>query len=122
MRFLPFPWVELGIPFVAAALAICFMWREQIAEQDFRQRTIRGTARVRHIHDRIYSAATGQTLARLTLEVRPPSEILYRSLPLEWYSFPKATALVVEGLILDVRIDRQDPNLIYPDVDWARRR
>ncbi len=122
MRLPPIPWVELGIPFTAAALAIYFMWREQIAAQQLLNRTYRGTARVRHIHDRAYSASTGQTLARLTLEVRPPSGILYRSLPVEWYIFPKAAALVVEGLVVDVRIDRQDPNVIYPDVDWARRR
>ncbi len=118
----PFPWVELGIPFVAAALAIYCIWREQIAAQHFLSRTIRSTARVRHIHDWAWSAFTGQTLARLTLEVRPPSGIPCRSLPVEWYIFPKATVLMVEGLIVDVRIDRQNPNLIYPDVDLPRRR
>lgn len=114
--------VELGVPFIAAALAIYFMWRERVAEDRLIERTVRGTARIRKIQDWSYSAATGQTLARLALEVRPPTGIPYPLGSVEWCIFPTATVAVTEGLILDVRIDRHDPNLIYPAVDWARRR
>ncbi len=119
---MPFSWVDLSVPFMAAALAIFFMWREQTARQRLIERTVRGTARVREVHDWIYSAATGQTLARLSLEVRPHSGTPYSLRGVEWYIFPTATVRVAAGLVLDVRIDPQDPNIIYPAVDWARRR
>ncbi len=115
-------WVNLSVPFVAAALAIYFMWRERVAKERLLERTTRGTARIRKVHDWIYSAVTGETLARLTLEIRPPSGIPYPLWPVEWYILPTATVRVAEGLIVNVRIDRQDPNIIYPAVDWARRR
>ncbi len=119
---MPISSVELAVPFIAAALAIYFMWREHLAQERLLERTVRGTARIRKVHDWIYSAVTGQALARLALEVRPPSGIPYPLWSVEWYIFPTATVAVTEGLILDIRIDRHDPNIIYPAVDWARRR
>ncbi len=119
---MPSPWIELAVPFAAAALVIFFLWRERIAHYRLLERTTRGTARVRKVHDWIYSAVSGETLARLTLEVRPPSGIPYPLWPVEWYILPTAPVRVTEGLVLDVRIDRQDPHIIYPAVEWARRR
>jgi hypothetical protein len=119
---MPISWVESTVPFIAAALAIYFMWRDRIAQEQLLKRTVRGTARIRRVDDWIYSAATGQTLARLALEVRPPSGIPYALWSVEWYILPTANVAITEGLILDVRIEQQDPSIIYPAVDWARRR
>ncbi len=119
---MPDPWVVLAVPFLAAALAIFFMWRERLAEHRLLEKTVRGTARIRKVHNWIYSAVTGATLTKLSLEVRPPSGIPYPIWPVEWYILPTAPVRVTEGLILDVRIDRQDPTVIYPAVDWVRPR
>ncbi len=115
-------WIDISIPFLAAASAIFFMWREHSARQALTDRTIRGTARIRRVQEWIYSAVTGATLAKLALEVRPPSGVPYHLSPVEWYILPTATVRIAEGLILDVRIERDDPTIIYPAVDWARRR
>ncbi len=119
---MPISWMTLSVPVIAAACAIFFIWREDRARQRLIARTLRGTARIRKIHARLYSAVTGTTLTRLALDIRPAGGTPYPLWPVEWYILPTAPARVTEGLILDVRIDPDDPTIIYPAVDWARRR
>ncbi len=119
---MPISWVDLSVPFLAAALAIFFMWRESNARRRILESTVRGTARIRKVHGWVYSAVSGQSMARLSLEVWPALGVPYALRPVEWYIFPNATARITEGLILDIRIDRHDPTIVYPAVDWARRR
>lgn len=119
---MPNPWVEVAVPVLAAALAIFYLRREIVLTGKMHEHNLKGTACIRKIHDWVYSEVTGQILARMTLEVRPPSGIPYPLWHVEWYIFPPAVAMVTEGLELAVRIDPENPKIIYPAVNWARRR
>lgn len=55
----------------------------------------------------------------LRLEVRPPGAASYQT-SASWLIELALLPQVQPGQLLQVRIDRDDPNLIYPGADWAK--
>ncbi len=78
------------------------------------------TARLVHVDESINSERTGLYLVNMTLEVHPPQGSPYGLKNVKWYVEPAAASTLQEGLILKIRIDRDDRMMIYPVEPWAR--
>jgi hypothetical protein len=56
---------------------------------------------------------------KLHLRVHPPSEYAYET-SVEWMIDPARMSEVQEGSRIAVKIDAEDPQIVYPYVSWAQ--
>ena len=82
------------------------------------QRGIPATATVRRVLDSISAGSYDGVDMELMLEVQPPSGDPYGAIS-TWAVRPAAVSKVQEGCRLAVKIDPEQPQRIYPAVEWA---
>lgn len=60
----------------------------------------------------------GRSRTHLILNVQPPTGDVYRTVT-DWIVDQTAVSQLKRGQTVAVRIDANDPNIVYPDVPWA---
>ncbi len=59
-------------------------------------------------------------LVNIVLEIIPPEGEPYALKNIEWYIEPAAASKFQEGLVMNIRIDKVNKNIIFPAERWAR--
>jgi len=60
----------------------------------------------------------GRSRTHLILNIQPSAGDVYRTVT-DWIVDQTAVAQLKRGQTVAVRIDANDPNIVYPDVTWA---
>ncbi len=91
--------------------------------QEFEERMARAVwagASIVHLKSQeILADATGTVKAELSLLIQPPDGEAYTASTI-WRVDIAALASVQPGQSVSVKIDQHDPQVIYPNVSWAR--
>jgi len=78
-----------------------------------------GRATVKQVGQSYHAKSGGGIITDLTLDVLPESGALYQA-AVKWRVERSAISKVQAGQSLTVKIDRDDPQRIYPIETWAR--
>jgi hypothetical protein len=106
--------------FVIGGIWVFFRYRQVKAFNLQRRRAKKATARLIRVDHSINSERYGEILANIVLEIRPPDGEPYALKNIEWYIEPAAASKFQAGLVMNVRIDADNPNIIFPAERWAR--
>ncbi len=108
---------------VIGALAAAFVWmRKSTASDELRiKQAIPGaTAKVVELGNSSVSRTYGDMSVGLRLEIIPPFGAPYQVISV-WEIQPAHAPDVQVGKTIPVKVDAQNPKIIYPDVPWAEQ-
>jgi hypothetical protein len=108
---------------VGAALAAYFIWGRNVTGQyDARLKAAApgATVTVVEVGSSYVSKNYGVTMATLRLEVSPASGAPYRIIS-EWEVQPAYIGEIQVGKSIPVKVDAQNPKIVFPAVAWAKQ-
>ena len=108
-----------GITALFLVIAFYMMYRTAKKGRNRVAKAIPATAKIIKIGHSSSSANYGTVLVHLTFEVMPTSGSPYE-LDTEWSVEPASVSKLVEGKILNIKIDPKNPKTIFSSESWAQ--
>ncbi len=108
---------------VVGALVAAFVWSRNSTKADelrIKQAIPGATAKVVALGNSYASKRYGTMSVGLRLEIMPPSGEPYPIISV-WEIQPAHAPDVQVGCTIPVKVDAQNPKIIYPDVPWAEQ-
>lgn len=120
MQILTNIWLQIGL-ILGLVIVLGYLRIQQVkAFNRQRRRAAKATAKLLRIDQSISSERTGMILVNIALEIDPPGGAPYSLHNIKWYIEPAAASKFQEGLVMNVRIDKDDRKIIFPAERWAR--